>query len=472
MDVFMRDSDAFSWYMERDPVLRSTVVAVAWLETSPDWDALVAKLDRATHLVPMFRQRVLEPPARLATPRWTVDVGFDLTWHLRRMDSPVPHTPDTVVALARIAAMTGFDRSRPLWEFTLVEHLEGGRAALVMKVHHSLTDGLGGMQLALLLFDVDGEATASPLEAGGPASEHLGTGELLRQSLTHDWDRFAGMVGHGVGLAAPLAARAASHPLGSLTGFLNTARSIVRTVAPVRATLSPVMTERGLDRRLDMLEVSLGDLKRAAAVAGGTVNDAFMAAVTGGLRRYHQQHGVTVEKLRVTLPISIRTPEDPLGGNRITLIRFAVPVSDPDPASRIRSMSHLCRAAQEERSLPLTNTIAGVLNLLPRGTVSSMLKRIDFVASDVPGFTFPVYLAGARMERYVAFGPTIGSAVNLTLLSYNGTCCVGITIDTAAAPDAVVLADCLLEGFEEVLALAGDHSPVRLPMRETVRRSA
>ena len=162
MGVFMRDSDAFSWYMERDPVLRSTVVAVAWLERSPDWDVFVAKLEHATRMIPMFRQRVLEPPARLATPRWTWDDDFDLTWHLRRVDSPVPHTPDTVVDVARIAAMTAFDRSRPLWEFTLVEHLEGDRAALVMKVHHSLTDGLGGVQLALLLFDVGPTAEGPP----------------------------------------------------------------------------------------------------------------------------------------------------------------------------------------------------------------------------------------------------------------------------------------------------------------------
>ena len=243
--------------------------------------------------------------------------------------------------------------------------------------------------------------------------------------------------------------------------------SIGRTVAPVRETLSPIMSERGLTRHLEMLDVSLEDLKGAAAVAGGSVNDGFMASVTGGLRRYHEAHGVSVEKLRVTLPISIRAPEDPIGGNRITLIRFAVPVSDPDPASRIRGMGQLCRAARDERSLPLTNAIAGALNLLPRGTVSGMLKHVDFLASDVPGFTFPVYLAGAQVERYVAFGPTIGASVNLTLLSYNGTCHVGVTIDTAAVPDAEVLTDCLRAGFEEVLALAGDHEPVRLPIRDT-----
>jgi len=470
MDVFMRDSDAFSWYMERDPVLRSTVVAVAWLESSPDWDLFVAKLDRATQLVPMFRQRVLEPPARLATPRWTVDGTFDLTWHLRRVDSPVPHTDDTVIALARVAAMTAFDRTRPLWEFTLVEHLENDRAALVMKLHHSLTDGLGGMQLALLLFDVDPAAGPPPMAPGPDDGEDLGAARLLHQSLSRDWERFTGAVGHGAEMAAPSVARAARHPLKTVSGIVESARSIGRTVAPVRTTLSPIMRERGLDRRLDMLEVNLDDLKRAAATAGGSLNDGFMAAVAGGFRLYHDHHGVPVEKLRVTLPISIRTPEDPMGGNRITLIRFAVPVSDPDPASRIRAMTRLCRAARDERSLPFTNTIAGALNLLPHGTVGSMLKHVDFVASDVPGFPFPVYLAGARLERYFAFGPTIGASVNLTLLSYNGTCCVGITIDTAAAPDAVVFADCLRAGFEEVLALAdGDHAPVRLPIRETVR---
>ena len=168
------------------------------------------------------------------------------------------------------------------------------------------------------------------------------------------------------------------------------------------------MKERSQARHLEMLEVQLADLKRAAAAAGGTVNDGFMAAVTGGLRRYHERHGAPVDELRVTMPISIRTPDDPIGGNRITLIRFPVPVSDPDPASRIREMNRRCRAAREERSLPYTDAIAASLNLLPPGVVGSMLKHVDFVASDVPGFPFPVYLAGSRVERYVAFGPTIG----------------------------------------------------------------
>jgi diacylglycerol O-acyltransferase / wax synthase len=225
-----------------------------------------------------------------------------------------------------------------------------------------------------------------------------------------------------------------------------------------------VMRGRGLGRHLEMVEFALVDLRRAAAAAGGTVNDGFVASLTGGLRRYHERKSQPVETLRLTLPISIRRKDDPLGGNRITLMRVVVPVSETNPARRIPEIHELCSTARHERSLAYTNAIAGTLNLLPAGFLGSILKHVDFVASDVPGFPFPVYLAGALLERYVAFGPTIGAAVNETLLSYNGRCCVGVTLDTAAVEDSDLFVESLREGFEEVLALAGDHEPVLLPL--------
>jgi len=124
-DRFMRETDAFSWYMEKDPALRSTILAVAWLERSPDFEVLASRLERATRLIPRFRQRPVDPPGRLATPRWT-DTHFDLSLHLRRVNAPTPATDATVVELARLEAMSGFDRARPLWQFTLVEQLIGG----------------------------------------------------------------------------------------------------------------------------------------------------------------------------------------------------------------------------------------------------------------------------------------------------------------------------------------------------------
>ncbi len=168
----------------------------------------------------------------------------------------------------------------------------------------------------------------------------------------------------------------------------------------------------------------------------------------------------------MTLPISIRTPTDPLGGNRLTLIRFAVPVAQTDPAARIRELATLCRAAQDERSLQYTDGIAATLNLLPRRVIGDMLKHIDFLASNLPGFTFPVFLAGVPVERLVTFGPTSGTAANFTLMSYNGICCVGINIDIEAVPDPHVLIECVREGFEEVLSLGGAHDQVTLPLRD------
>jgi hypothetical protein len=231
-------------------------------------------------------------------------------------------------------------------------------------------------------------------------------------------------------------------------------------VAPVSGTLSPIMTRRSLDRHLDLVEVDLADLKRAGAVVGGTLNDAFIASITGGLRRYHELHGAPVDELRVTMPISLRQEGDAEGGNRITLERFVVPVGETDAGARVRLTGWRCRAARHEEALPLSDTVAGLLNLLPAGVIGSMLKHVDFLASDVPGVPVPIFLAGAPVTGYYAFGPTTGAAVNVTLVSYRGTCCIGCTIDTAAVPDPEKLMACLRDGFDEVLALGGDHHPV------------
>ncbi len=123
MSGFMRDSDAFAWYMENDPTLRSTVVAVVWLERAPDWDVLVAKLERATRMIPNFRERVVEPPLRLATPRWTVDETFDLARHLRRIDASATHTgrgsdpTDIVMTIARCGSHRGLRPFAPVVGF-------------------------------------------------------------------------------------------------------------------------------------------------------------------------------------------------------------------------------------------------------------------------------------------------------------------------------------------------------------------
>ena len=237
--------------------------------------------------------------------------------------------------------------------------------------------------------------------------------------------------------------------------------SVARAVRPVSHPGSSVMTDRHLGRHLGTLEVPLDGLRRAGTAATGTLNDAFMAGVVAGLRRYHDLHDATIDRLQVTLPINIRTADDPLGGNRITLQRFELPAGDRDAVALMRAVHRACWRARNEPAVPHTDAIAGALNLLPRGYVGSMLKHVDVVASNVPGFPSPVYLAGAELVSYHAFGPTIGASVNVTLLSYRDTCYLGTTIDTAAVPDPEVLVRCLHDGFDEVLAVAAGAKPRR-----------
>ena len=153
------------------------------------------------------------------------------------------------------------------------------------------------------------------------------------------------------------------------------------------------------------------------------------------------------------MPINLRAGKDANWGNRITLQRLIVPVGEADPAARMRALHRVARAAREEPSLSVTETIAGALNMLPVGYVGGILKHVDFVVSNVPGAPFPVYLAGSKITGMFAFGPTIGASVNTTLMSYDGTCDIGINIDTAAVPDPDILIGCLRESLAEITAL-------------------
>ena len=448
---YMRDTDAFTWYMEADPLLRSTVVSVAVLDHPPQMDRLLERVDRACRLIPGFRHKVVQAPLRLANPRWVADDAFELGFHVRRIAAPAPGRMEDVLEYACQSGMAGFDRERALWEFTLVEGLEDGRAALVMKVHHALTDGIGGMEMAKYLFDLEPEPGELGPVPSAPAEVPMSSADLVRDAVVRDVSRGRGLARDWLRAAPGTAASVARHPRRSLRRIAATTRSVARTVQPVNSTLSPLMRARRLSWHYDVFSVPLVELRHAARDAGLTLNDAFLAALSGGLLRYHERYDTGIDELRLTMPISIRKPDDPLGGNRITLMRFKVPVGLRDPISRMRKIHELCLEARHEPAIDHTQAIAGALNLLPRGVVGSMLKHVDFLASNVPGIDDPVYLAGARVVQWYAFGPTIGAALNATLVSYDGTCYVGVNVDTGAIPDSAAMLGCLREGFDEVM---------------------
>lgn len=455
----MGASDAFSWHMESDPVLRPSIVVAVFLDRAPDWGVLVTRVDRISRVMPSLRQRVIDSPLPVIAPRWTYDPHFDLNWHLRRVGAPEPRTRDAVLQLARRAAMDAFDRARPLWELTLVEGLENGAAALIVKVHHSLSDGVGGMQMLAVVADPKRKPRGLGEMPPAPRGEKMDQLTLVAGATSQMTAQLTRLARRGAGAAIPALIRSARDPAGVARGAVAMARSVYRTGGPSSGAMSPLMRERATTRHLAVAEVSLDDLKTAAKAAGGTVNDAYLAAITGGLRRYHERHGTSAESLRALVPVNLRTQNDTSWGNRITLQRLILPAGEPDPGARMRMVHRVVEAARREPSLPVTGWIAGTINLLPVGYVGGIFKHVDFLASNVAGPPVPVYLAGSKVTGLYAFGPTIGAALNTTLLSYAGTCHIGINVDTAAAPDPDVVLACLQESLAEITAL-GATEPV------------
>ncbi|WP_121252861.1 wax ester/triacylglycerol synthase domain-containing protein [Nocardioides ferulae] len=452
MTEFMRHSDAFTWAMEHDPRLRSTVVTILRFDRSPDWDELVSRFDRVARTLPMFRRRVVDnlPPA---PPSWEDDAEFDLGYHLRRVTAPPPSTFETVLEMARLAEMADFDRARPLWEVTLVEGLENGEAAVLVKLHHALTDGVGGVEIAMILFDLEQQAADRGPMPPDPVIVVRPPWSELRQLVRYDAGLVADLARAAVRTGPTTLLHGLRRPVDSARAAAELAASVYRTVRPINQTGSPLMRERGLGRRLGVHRVPLAELRAAARGSDGTLNDAFLAAITGGLRLYHEKHGVEIGELHVNMPVNIRADGDPVGGNRITLMRFDLPIDVADPADRIRGVHDRANGIRSEASLPYTQQIAGALNLAPRWYIASILRHVDFLASNVPGIPVPVYLGGAALTMQYPFGPTIGAAVNVTLMTYVDTCAIGINADTTAIPDFDLFHECLVAGFDEVLGL-------------------
>ncbi len=461
----MSDSDALMWNIEKDPILRSTITALTILDRAPDRDRLLDKLERGTRLVPRLRQRVVGNLYSLAPPRWEMDPNFDLRYHVRWTRAAGTGKGDSgtlrdVLDIAQPIAMQGFDRARPLWEFVIVEGLVDGKAAMIQKLHHAITDGVGGIAIAMLLLDLEREPSGDE-EPMPPIPEGtvFSPAERTADAIGHIARRNLGIARRARSTVLGATTAAASDPAAMVRGIGDAAASLARMMAPATQPLSPVMTARSLSVHFEMLTFPLADMKAAAKRADGRLNDAFVAGVAGGLRRYHHVHDSPVEALRMNMPINVRTDEtENVAGNQFAPARFPVPVDIEDPVEAMVAVRELVAGQRGEPALAMLEPLAGLLNRLPTTLTTSifgsMLKGVDFTTSNVPGAPIPVFMGGAEIEMMVPFGPLAGAAVNVTLLSNRDDVHLGINCDLAAVPDPEVLLDCMRGSFEELLKLA------------------
>jgi len=377
--------------------------------------------------VPRMRERVLEPALALGTPAWVTAGDFDLSRHVHRVRLPGPGTLRQLLDVVQDFAAAPLDRNRPLWAALLVEGLADGRAGYVAKSHHSVTDGLGAVQLMMRLHSRTAEHDPDRPEPPVPAA-----GDGSRTGL------FASQVGEAIRATPMAAVRTGTWAFGTLSRPWDVAsRAAGQALSAVRCA------------------------GQGATAAGGSVNDGLLAAVIGGFRRYHERQGAPVDRLTVGFPISLRAQDDPQGGNRFTGAKFAAPMDETDPAARIAAVRQFvlaARAASAATADTVTAALAPAIAWLPAPVVSMVSDRLtstnDVQVSSIPGVPFPVYSAGSRITHMYPFGPLPGCAAMITLLSYNGDCCIGINTDTLAVTDPGGLADDLRAGLDEVVQLA------------------
>ena len=441
----MSGSDALLWTISADPVMRPTIVALMVLNGKPGWADIRARVLELTEAVPRLRSRAVNRATGRGRPQFVPDKTFALDMHLRRMRLPEHGVLRDVIDLAQTMATSGFDAALPLWEAVFVEDCDVDRSVLVMKVHHALIDGVGGLAVLARLFDAIRPTPHEGLEeqlvsvSPDPRQGHSPFGQVpgLPSAV-----RF---VGNALNIAA--------HPVRSASQLVAVGGSVGRLMAPARRPMSPIMTGRSFQRHVEILDLEVATLKRAAKAWGGTLNDVFVASVVRGLTVYHDQHGVAVPGFRILMPVNVRDTDDSEGGNHFVPARFVIPVHR-DIADGVKEVRRSAEQWKHAPGLAMSDVLATGLSALPasitRSLWSSMLMGDDLCITNVPGPPFQAFVAGVAVEGIYAVTPPSGAALSVSLVSTAERACVTITTDVAAVHDAPKLAGCIEDGFSEI----------------------
>ena len=431
----------------------------------PPYDEFLDVIRGRLHLVPRYRQKLTFPRFETGRPLWVDDPSFNLEFHVRQTALPRPGAEGQLMRLAARIFSQQLDRTKPLWEMWMIEGVEPAtpdgarRFALISKTHHALIDGVSGVDLATVLFDLapvppevpHPEAAWSP-EPVPTAAEVLATGAL---------DAVRAGIG---GLTRTLGV------LTNPTAVLGEVREAAEGMGEIAwaamnpAPPTPLNVPIGPHRRFVGVRSELRDFKLVKDTFGGTVNDVVLTAVSGSLREFLRSRGVRTEglELRALVPVSIRA-EGERGhlGNRIAAMRGPLPVYVEDPVARLRAVKVAMDGLKESKMAVGAEALANVQNFAPP-TVLAQASRINFstrlfnlIVTNVPGPQFPLYTRGREMQDVfpVAFLPE-DHALAIAIMSYNGKVNFGLLGDYDAMGDLQAVADGIEQSLAELVALA------------------
>jgi diacylglycerol O-acyltransferase / wax synthase len=449
-----------SFLHQEGPSAHMHVGALARFEgPPPPFDELLDSLRMRLHLVPRYRQKLQVPPAGTGRPLWIDDPTFNVEYHVRHTALPKPGTERQLLRLTGRIFSQQLDRARPLWEIWLVEGLEDGGFALISKTHHAMIDGIAGVDIAQVLFDLSPVPAdvEHPDEPWRPAPEPSPAQVLAAGTL--------GLLRTSVRTAAQAAA-ALRDPQGALHAAREAAEGLGEIVSAGLnpASETPLNVEIGPHRRYAVVRTELAAFKRVKDVFGGTVNDVVLAVVSGALRDWLRIRGVRTEglELRALVPVSIRGAQDRGAlGNRIAAMRGPLPVYVEDPIERLRTVRRTMDGLKESKQAVGAEVLASVQNFAPP-TILAQASRLNFstrlfnlIVTNVPGPQFPLYVRGREMAAVfpIAFLPR-DHALAIAIMSYNGQMNFGLLGDYDALPDIDAIANGIEAALHELVALA------------------
>ena len=426
----------------------------------PSYDDLADHIRSRLHLVPRFRQKLAFPPVPTGRPFWVDDPAFNLEYHVRHSALPSPGSEEQLRRMAARIFSQQLDRTKPLWEMWLVQGLTRKRFAFVTKTHHALVDGVAGVDIATVLFDV--KPVPEPAE---PEHEWVPQPEPSAASLlAKDAE---GVVSAPLRFARRLE-KAIEHP----DATLHQASESLSALGEVGWNFAnpapdvPLNVEIGPHRRFGWVRGDLAQFKRIKDALGGTVNDVVLAVVTGGLRDWLHRRGLRTEglELRAQVPVSIRA-KDERGqlGNKLAVVRGALPVYIDDPVKRLAAVRKSMEGIKQSKQALGAEVISRFNDFAPP-TLLAQAARINFstrlfnvVVTNVPGPQIPLYVLGRELQDIfpVGFLPP-NQALFVAIMSYNGSINFGLLADYDAIDDLDDLGDDLERATGELLAAADE----------------
>lgn len=424
----------------------------------PSFTAVAEHIRSRLHLVPRYRQKLAYPPFETGRPLWIDDASFNIEYHVRHSALPEPGTEQQLQRLAARIFSQQLDRSKPLWECWFVEGLEEDRFALIFKTHHALVDGISGVDLATVLFDLSPAPQPLPeTEPWRPQPEPTNA-ELLAAGA-------AGFVKTALNVTERTIA-ATTNPAAASDALRDVAEGLGEMVWAILnpAPETPLNVDIGPHRRYAVVRNRLDDFRYVKSVLGGTVNDVVLAVVAGAIARWLRSRGVRTEglELRALVPVSIR-PKDQRGalGNQLVLMRGPLPVYIRDPVARLRFVKEQMDGLKESKQALGARVIADVQQMAPP-TILAQASRLQFstrlfnlIVTNVPGPQFPIYMLGRQMLTFfpIAFLPK-GHGLAIAIMSYNGAIDFGLLGDYDAVPDIDTIADGIEDGLAQLKSAA------------------